>query len=69
MGGSMIGPVGSARMSDAFKEAITVYIGLGRGERYSIASISSICISRKKIKNGVRPTIGNKPPFGRGGKL
>ena len=28
-----------------------------------IASIFSICISRKKIKNVVRPTVGNKPPF------
>jgi hypothetical protein len=34
-------------------------------EARDIASISRICISSKKIKNAVRPTVGNKPPFGR----
>jgi hypothetical protein len=37
----------------------------GTGKRRDIALISSICISRKKIKNVVRPTVGNKLPFGR----
>jgi hypothetical protein len=30
-----------------------------------MASISSICIGSKKIKNVVRPNGGNKPSFGR----
>jgi hypothetical protein len=34
-------------------------------EARDIGSISSICISRKKIKNVVRPTVGNKLTFGR----